>query len=238
MKIAILGYGKMGKAIEAAASERGHTVGLRVSSANADFVPADLAGHDVAIEFSRPESVVGNVLKCFDADLPVVIGTTGWYDRFEELKKTCEKKGQAMLPATNFSIGVHLFFSFNKYIAKAMSHYKHYDVAIEEIHHTQKLDAPSGTAITLAEGLIENRDEKTEWINESTHLPHQLGIVSKRIENVPGTHTVRYRSEIDSIELKHTAHNRKGFATGSVVAAEWLKDRKGVFAMSDVLNLS
>lgn len=236
MKIAIIGYGKMGKEIEKIALERGHTVPLKISSKNlGDFSKENLENCDVAIDFTIPDLAVDNIYKCFDANLPIVVGTTGWYARFDEVIEKCGAKNQTLLHATNCSLGVNLFFELNKKLAKLMSTQNDYDVKIEEIHHTQKLDAPSGTAITLAEGLIENYPQKKSWKCDEEVNESELLIKAFREENVPGTHVVKYGSDIDEIEIKHTAHNRKGFAKGAVIAAEYISTRKGVFTMNDVL---
>ena len=236
MKIAIIGYGKMGKEIEKIALERGHTVPLKISSKNLnDFSKENLENCDVAIDFTTPDLAVGNIYKCFDANLPIVVGTTGWYTRFDEVVEKCGIENQTLLHATNCSLGVNLFFELNKQLAKLMSTQNDYNVKIEEIHHTQKLDAPSGTAITLAEGLIENYPQKKSWKCDEKVNENELLINAFREENVPGTHAIKYSSEIDEIEIKHTAHNRKGFAKGAVIAAEYIANKKGVFTMNDVL---
>lgn len=236
MKIAIIGYGKMGKEIEKIALERGHTVPLKISSKNLDdFSKENLENCDVAIDFTTPDLAVGNIYKCFDANLPIVVGTTGWYTHFDEVIEKCDAKNQTLLHATNCSLGVNLFFELNKKLAKLMSTQNDYDVKIEEIHHTQKLDAPSGTAITLAEGLIENYPQKKSWKCDEEVTERELLINAFREENVPGTHLIKYSSAIDEIEIKHTAHNRKGFAKGAVIAAEYISTKKGVFTMNDVL---
>jgi 4-hydroxy-tetrahydrodipicolinate reductase len=237
MKIALLGYGKMGKEIEQIALNRGHEIVLKVTSSNAMFSLEDLRKADVAIEFSRPESVVNNIRSCFNAGIPVVVGTTGWYQHFTEITRVCENEKQALLYATNFSVGVNIFFELNKRLAEMMNRHMHYEVLVEETHHTQKLDAPSGTAITIAEGILEKIERKDQWVNENSIVDNHLNIISHRVENVPGTHVVKYHSDIDDIEIKHTAHNRKGFATGAVIAAEWLIGKKGMFTMRDVLQL-
>lgn len=236
MKIAIIGYGKMGKEIEKIALDRGHTVPLKISSTNlSDFSIENLKKCDAAIDFTTPDLAVGNIYKCFDANLPIVVGTTGWYASFNEVIQKCAKHNQTILHATNCSLGVNLFFELNKKLAKLMSTQNDYDVKIEEIHHTQKLDAPSGTAITLAEGLIENYPQKNTWKCDQEVGENELLINAFREENVPGTHAIKYCSEIDEIEIKHTAHNRKGFAKGAVIAAEYIANKKGVFTMNDVL---
>ncbi|MFC3198386.1 4-hydroxy-tetrahydrodipicolinate reductase [Parapedobacter deserti] len=244
MNITLLGYGKMGQLIEKFALQRGHQIHLVVDEQNRETIGVpDLAGSDVAIDFSRPEAAVANIDLCFEASLPIVVGTTGWYDQLDELKKRCLDGNKTLLYGSNFSIGVNVFFHINKLLAAVMNPYKQYDVQVEEIHHTQKLDAPSGTAITIAEGIIENTDSKTEWINnligereEAIPKAHQLLVESHRIDDVPGTHTVLYSSEVDQIEFKHTAHSRAGFALGAVVAAEWLNGKTGFYQVTEMFN--
>ncbi|TKB97222.1 4-hydroxy-tetrahydrodipicolinate reductase [Pedobacter cryotolerans] len=244
MKIALLGYGKMGQIIERFAIERGHEIVLKISIDNVeDFTIENLQKADVAIDFSAPDAAVANIYKCFEASLPVVVGTTGWYGNLQEIKNDCLSSNNTLLYGSNFSIGVNLFFHLNKVLAKLMNNYPAYEVQVEEIHHTQKLDAPSGTAMTIAEDIIEEIDRKSEWLNEVVGTPipdviknEQLLIESHRIENVPGTHTVVYSSEVDDIEIKHTAHSRAGFALGAIVAAEWLENKKGFYNIADVFN--
>jgi 4-hydroxy-tetrahydrodipicolinate reductase len=238
MNIALIGYGKMGKAIEAIAIERGHTISLKITSLNIDdFTTANLAKADVAIEFTNPESAINNLYKCFEAKVPVVCGSTGWLNRLEEVKENCNSQNSGLLYASNFSVGVNIFFELNKKLAQLMSKQSTYKVSVEEIHHTHKKDAPSGTAITIAEGIMDNITQKTKWVNEATESQNELSIISKRIDPAPGTHTVKYSSSIDDIEITHTAHNRQGFALGAVLAAEFLLGKKGIFTMQDVLNL-
>jgi 4-hydroxy-tetrahydrodipicolinate reductase len=242
MKIALIGYGKMGKTLEKIAESRGHEVVLRIDVDNrSDFDRLHEA--DVAIEFTRPESAVLNLEKCVVAGVPVVCGTTGWLTEFERISTLCKAHNSAFFYASNYSIGVNIFFEINRRLAEMMNGYPMYDVAMEEIHHTQKLDAPSGTAITLAEGIFENMSRKTNWVcntdlSSQGHegSPADLKITAKRIDPAPGTHIVRYDSPIDSIEITHTAHSREGFATGAVLAAEWLVGKKGVFSMKDLLG--
>jgi 4-hydroxy-tetrahydrodipicolinate reductase len=248
MKIALLGYGKMGKIIEKIATDRKHEIVLKIDHDNLHELTAEnLKKADVAIEFTMPGSVLGNIAKCFEAGTPVVVGTTGWYDELENIKQQCEENNSTLLYATNFSVGVNIFFKINKMLAKLMNNYPYYDVQVEEIHHTQKLDSPSGTAITIAEGIIENIDAKKDWLNVLTTddnkndgniSQNELLIESLRIDSVPGTHTVIYDSEVDSIEFKHTAHNRNGFALGAVLAAEWLQDKKGFHSVQDMFDFS
>ena len=236
MNIAIIGYGKMGKEIERVAQERGHQVVLKITSQNVKEYNFDnLKKVDVAIEFTSPDFAVNNINICLSSNTPIVVGTTGWYDRFNEVKETVAEYEGSLLYATNCSVGVNLFFRLNKYLAKMMDSYHEYEVKMEEIHHTQKLDAPSGTAITLAEGIINNNTSKDLWVLGDSHSKNQLGIKAHRIESVPGTHVVNYSSNIDDIEIKHTAHNRKGFALGAVLAAEYIANKKGIFTMEDVL---
>ncbi|MBC7616859.1 MAG: 4-hydroxy-tetrahydrodipicolinate reductase [Pedobacter sp.] len=244
MNIALLGYGKMGQIIERFATERGHDIVLKIGIENLeDFTKENLEKADVAIDFSAPNAAVSNIYKCFEAGLPVVVGTTGWYGNLQQIKNDCLKSNNTLLYGSNFSVGVNLFFHLNKVLAKLMNNYPAYEVQVEEIHHTQKLDAPSGTAMTIAEDIIEALDRKNEWVNEvvGTTVPDvfkndQLLIESHRIENVPGTHTVIYSSEVDEIEIKHTAHSRAGFALGAVIAAEWLEKKQGFYNIADVFN--
>lgn len=244
MKIALIGYGKMGKEIEQIALQRTHEIVFIADARNADFLPGDLNGADAAIEFSMPASAVANILKCFDAGIPVVVGTTGWYEKYEEIKKICIERNQALFTATNFSIGVNVFFEINRRLARLMNNHPEYEVAMEEIHHTQKLDAPSGTAISLANDILSGIKRKTKWIPRDMNgktgekvAPDEFEIVSVRRDTVPGTHIIRYQSEVDQVEIKHEAKNRRGFATGAVMAAEWIAGKKGVFGMSDLLKL-
>ena len=236
MKIGIIGYGKMGKEIEKIALERGHEIPLKISSSNLDDLNSDnLNKIDVAIEFTRPENAVENIKLCIDNHVPVVIGTTGWYDDFEMIETYCQQNEGCILPATNCSIGVNVFFKVNEVLAKMMNKQADYEVTVEETHHVHKKDAPSGTAITIAEGILDNLSRKNNWINESAENQNDLSIISYREDEVPGTHKVTYSSDIDDIEITHTANNRKGFALGAVVAAEWLKNKTGIFTMDDVL---
>jgi 4-hydroxy-tetrahydrodipicolinate reductase len=232
MKIALLGYGKMGKAIEAIAIERGHSIAYKTSRA---FDVEDIKSADVAIEFSVPQSAVSNIKKCFAVDVPVVVGTTGWYDQFEEVNKDCLDAGNSLLYATNFSVGVNVFWEINKKLAALMNNQQEYNVSMKEIHHVHKLDSPSGTAITTAEQIIDGLDRKASWI-EGEAKSNELEIVAERENEVPGTHIVSYESEIDKIELSHEAKGRKGFALGAVLAAEWILEKRGVFTMKDMLK--
>ena len=238
MKIALIGYGKMGKEIEKAAIDKGHEISMRLTSAEMkNAVPGLLANSDVAIEFTRPDAAYSNIKFCFDAGIPVVVGTTGWYEHLDEVKSTCEAGGKAILYASNFSLGVNILFEINRKLAKIMNQYPQYDVMIDEIHHTKKLDAPSGTAISLANGIIENIDRKNKWVNDDQASTDKssLKIHSERIGEVSGTHIVKYISGNDVIELHHDAFNRSGFATGAVMAAEWIFGKTGCYTMNDVL---
>ena len=238
MKIALLGYGKMGKVIEKIALERGHQIVLKKGS---DSSFEGLLNADVAIDFSIPSVAVTNISECLNNSIPVVCGTTGWLADYEKMVALCNEKNGSFIYGSNFSLGVNIFFELNSYLAKMMTNLKQYNVSMEEIHHTQKLDAPSGTAISLANGIIDNSNY-TGWLlaedTTSTQTEQQIPIVAKRIENVPGTHSIYYDSNVDQIEIKHTAHNREGFALGAVIAAEWLVGKKGVFTMKDVLELT
>ena len=238
MKIALIGYGKMGKAIEEIAEQRNHTAGLKIDINNIDsFTAANLQQCDVAIEFTGPHSAVDNILKCLDAGIPVVSGSTGWLEQWPLIKEKCDTLNGALLYASNFSVGVNIFFELNKKLAQLMSRQPEYQVSMEEIHHTQKKDAPSGTAITLAEQVLENITTKKKWINDVAKYPNELPIISKRIDPAPGTHSIKYSSAIDDIEIIHTAHSRTGFATGAVLAAEFIAGKKGIFSMKDVLAI-
>lgn len=238
LTIALIGYGKMGKAIENIALGKGHRIGLKITSQNPeDFSEENLSKCDVAIEFTNPHVAVDNITKCIAANIPVVCGSTGWLEHLEEVKDIVQERDGSLLFASNFSIGVNIFFELNKKLAGLMSGIPGYEVKVEEIHHTAKKDAPSGTAITIAEQIIENLPSKTGWINDDQQQPGKLNIISKRIDPAPGTHHVKYHSAIDDIEIIHTAHNREGFASGAVLAAEWLVEKKGVYSMKDVLGL-
>ncbi|MGB7528608.1 4-hydroxy-tetrahydrodipicolinate reductase [Sphingobacterium cellulitidis] len=246
MKIVLLGYGKMGQLIERFAMKRGHEVVLIIDERNRNSItPEDLEDADMAIDFSTPHAALENISLCFESNLPLVVGTTGWYEHLDEVKETCLEADQSFLYGSNFSIGVNIFFHINKMLAKAINPYKQYDVQVEEIHHIHKLDAPSGTAITIAEGILENNDEKKTWVNsvegsgeEVIPKANELLIESLRIEEVPGTHTVLYSSEVDQIELKHTAHSREGFALGAVIAAEWLLGKKGFYQVTEMFDFN
>lgn len=238
MKIALIGYGKMGKAIEEICHERKHDVVLRIDHYNlTDFTAENIRTADVAIEFTNPHAAFENIKFCMENAVPVVSGTTGWLNQLEEIKAYCKEVNGTFLYASNFSIGVNLFFELNRQLAKLMYPHKEYNVSVKEVHHTQKLDAPSGTAITIAQQLMENYPSKTKWVNQPTDNPSELAIISERVDPAPGTHFVKYSSEIDDIEIIHTAHSRKGFATGAVLAAEYLLNKKGVYGMRDVLGI-
>jgi 4-hydroxy-tetrahydrodipicolinate reductase len=238
MNIALIGYGKMGKAIEQIALPKGHQVVLKIDINNAaDFNAANLAKADVAIEFTGPHSAFDNVMKCIEWGIPVVCGSTGWLDKWETVKASCTQYSGALVYASNYSIGVNLFFELNKYLAALMDSHTEYNVLMEEIHHTEKKDAPSGTAITLAEQVLAAIGRKKQWVNETTNAADELEIISKRIDTAPGTHTIKYTSSVDDIEITHTAHNRIGFAGGAVLAAEFLNGKKGIYNMKDVLGL-
>ncbi|HSQ47675.1 MAG TPA: 4-hydroxy-tetrahydrodipicolinate reductase [Lutibacter sp.] len=233
MKIALLGYGKMGKTIEQIALQRGHEIVLKIDENSADY---NITLADVAIDFSIPAAAFKNISNCLHNNVPVISGTTGWLDKLPEAIELCKQKNGAFISASNFSLGVNIFFELNAHLAKMMRNLEQYSISIEEIHHTKKLDAPSGTAITLAEGIIENSDKESWALNVTTN-ENVIPITAKRIDEVPGTHTVAYKSEVDTLEIKHTAHSRDGFALGAVIAAEWLVGKTGVFTMKDVLGL-
>jgi 4-hydroxy-tetrahydrodipicolinate reductase len=238
MKIALIGYGKMGKAIEEIALQKGHEIVLKIDVSNAqDFTAEHIKKADVAIEFTGPHSAVENIKKCIALDIPVVSGSTGWLEHWNEIESICKEKNGCLVYSSNYSIGVNLFFELNKYLAKLMDPYANYDVSMTEIHHTEKKDAPSGTAISLAEQILANLHRKDQWINDQLASPNQLHIHSKRIDPAPGTHQVKYSSDIDDIEIIHTAHTRKGFASGAVLAAEFANQKNGIFTMKEVLGL-
>ncbi len=239
MKIALIGYGKMGKAIESIALQQGHTVPLIIDLDNQqDLNKENLSKVDVAIEFTGPESAFGNVMKVLEAGTPLVVGSTGWLEHLPEAEAAALKNNTALLVSSNFSIGVNIFFAINKRLAELMAPHPEYNVVMEEIHHTQKKDAPSGTAITLAEQILQRNGRKSKWVNTEQQSPEELSIISKRIDPAPGTHTIQYTSAIDDIEIRHTAHSRMGFASGAVLAAAFIAGKKGIFTMSDVLGIS
>ena len=238
MRIALIGYGKMGKLIEEIAVAHGHEIILKISSSNREeFTKANLSAADVAIEFTNPESAYENVKFCIECGIPVVSGSTGWNEKISVIISLCKEKNGSFLHASNFSIGVNIFFAINSKLAELMASQMGYEVSLKEIHHTAKKDAPSGTAVTLAEQIILKLPSKTSWVNEAAKSAEELSIISERIDPAPGTHHVKYDSEIDSIEIIHTAHNRKGFASGAVKAAEFVSSKKGVFTMKDVLGI-
>jgi 4-hydroxy-tetrahydrodipicolinate reductase len=232
MRIALLGYGKMGQAIERIANERGHEIVLKKDENN---TYKGLSNADVAIDFSVPTAAVGNISNCFIANVPVISGTTGWLDHYDEMVALCKAEDGAFISSSNFSLGVNILFEINEYLAKMMAKLDNYSIDLEEIHHTHKLDAPSGTAISLAKGVIENSDYKKWTLDKATK--NEIHIEAKRVGTVSGTHIITYNSTVDTIEIKHTAHNREGFALGAVIAAEWIVGKQGVFTMKDVLEL-
>ena len=244
MKIALIGYGKMGKLLERFAQERGHEICITIDADNASDIRSErFKEADVAIEFSVPHAALEHIYDAFEADVPIVVGTTGWYDELAAVEQKCRAGNNTLLYASNFSVGVNVFFYVNKVLAKLMNRYPQYDVQVEEIHHTQKLDAPSGTAITIAEGILDGLERKNTWVNEVIGQqddvitkPNELLIESHRIEEVPGTHTVIYSSEVDELEFKHTAHSRAGFALGAILAAEWLHGKKGFYSIQDMFD--
>ena len=238
MNIAIIGYGKMGKAIEEIALSRGHKILLTIDEHNlCDFNKENIDTCDVAIEFTGPHTAYDNVKKALGFDIPLVCGSTGWLDKLEEVNRLCKARNGSFIYSSNYSVGVNIYFEINKKLAELMERHKEYELQVTEIHHTQKKDAPSGTAITLAEQILERISRKKNWVNHVTDNPHELEIISERIDPVAGTHKVKYFSAIDDIEIIHAAHNRQGFALGAVMAAEYISNKKGIFSMKDVLNL-
>lgn len=237
MKIALIGYGKMGKEIEQILIARGHTIPLIIDLNNTnDLDAAHLKEIDVAIEFTTPSTAYGNVVKCLEAGVPVVCGTTAWLDKLPQVEQLCKEKNGAFFYASNYSIGVNIFFEINRRLAQLMNRFGEYDVTIEETHHTQKKDAPSGTAVTLAEGILENLDRKQKWICGTTTVPEELEVVAIRRSVVPGTHTVTYESDVDLLSITHMAKSRRGFALGAVLAAEFLHGKTGIFSMKDLMK--
>ena len=237
MKIALIGYGKMGKEIEQILIARGHTIPLIIDLNNTnDLDAAHLKEIDVAIEFTTPSTAYGNVVKCLEAGVPVVCGTTAWLDKLPQVEQLCKEKNGAFFYASNYSIGVNIFFEINRHLAQLMNRFGEYDVTIEETHHTQKKDAPSGTAVTLAEGILENLDRKQKWVCGTTTVPEELEVVAIRRSVVPGTHTVTYESDVDSLSITHMATSRRGFALGAVLAAEFLYGKTGIFSMKDLMK--
>jgi 4-hydroxy-tetrahydrodipicolinate reductase len=238
MKIALIGYGKMGKAIEEIAVNRGHEIVLKIDEYNlSDFNKKNITTADVAIEFTGPHSAYDNVKKALEFDVPLVCGSTGWLEKLDEIEKLCTERKGTFIYASNFSVGVNIFFEVNKRLAALMALQKDYEVQVTEIHHTQKKDAPSGTAITIAEQILDNLKRKKSWVNHISDNVGELEIISERIDPAPGIHKVKYSSAVDDIEIIHTAHSRQGFALGAVLAAEFIKDKKGIFSMKDVLSL-
>lgn len=237
MKIALLGYGRMGQEIQRLVEKRNHEIVLIMDSIQ-DWEKEGyrLKEAEVAIEFSMPQFVMDNIFHCFNAGVPVVVGTTGWHDHLEEIKAVCLEKNQSLFYASNYSIGVNLFFDLNRFLARSMAKYQEYEISIEETHHIHKQDAPSGTAITIANDIIRNIGRKDKWVRELSEKPEEVGIKSVRTENVPGTHIVKYESDIDSIQIIHTAKSRRGFALGAIMAAEFLRDKKGYYEMKDLLS--
>ena len=237
MKIALIGYGKMGKEIEQILIARGHTIPLIIDLNNTnDLDAAHLQKVDVAIEFTTPSTAYGNVVKCLEAGVPVVCGTTAWLDKLPEVKQLCKEKNGAFFYASNYSIGVNIFFEINRRLAQLMNRFGEYDVTIEETHHTQKKDAPSGTAVTLAEGVLENLDRKQKWVCGTTTVHEEMEVVAIRRSVVPGTHTVTYESDVDALSITHMAKSRRGFALGAVLAAEFLHGKTGIFSMKDLMQ--
>jgi len=232
MKIALLGYGKMGKIVEKLAIKKGHTI---VSRINQYSSKEEILKADIAIEFSTPQAAVSNIKFCLENDIPIVSGTTGWLVHYDKMIKLCENRNGSFIYASNFSIGVNLFFYINEYVSNLIEPWKDYQVSIEEVHHNQKLDIPSGTAVTLAEGIIRNSDKKNWELNGTD--AENINITAKRINDIKGTHIINYNSNIDTISIKHEAHSRNGFALGAILAAEWLADKKGIFTMKDVLQI-
>jgi 4-hydroxy-tetrahydrodipicolinate reductase len=238
MNIALIGYGKMGKAIHEVAKQRGHEAVLIIDINNANELTVEnLKKVDVVIEFTNPHTAFNNVRFCLQNQVPVICGSTGWLEKLDDAKKIAEENKTGLIVASNFSVGVNIFFEINKRLASLMNDHKEYNIKLTEVHHTEKKDAPSGTAISLAEQILEQIGHKTKWINEETVSPDELAIISQRIDPAPGTHHVNYSSTIDDIEIIHTAHNRTGFALGAILAAEFIKDKHGFFGMKEVLNL-
>ena len=237
MKIALIGYGKMGKTIEQIALQRGHQIVSIIDINNtADFESEAFRSADVAIEFTTPATALGNYMRCFAANVPVVSGTTGWLEHLDEVKAKCEQEGKTFFYASNFSVGVNIFFALNRYLAKIMNGFPAYDVRMTEVHHIHKLDAPSGTAITLAEGILENVERKERWTLETAEQPTDLPIHAIREGEVPGIHEIIYESEADTISIKHDAKSRAGFALGAVIAAEFTAEKKGFLGMNDLFH--
>lgn len=238
MKIALIGYGRMGKEIEKIAIQRKHSIVLKIDMDNQeDLNTKNLENADVAIDFSFPDAAYSNILKCFEANIPIVCGTTGWLDKIEDVKTKCMTQGKSFFYASNFSLGVNVFFKVNEYLAKIMNSLSGYEVSMEEVHHIHKLDAPSGTALTLAEGILKNITTKDSWILNNPSENSKLGIRAIREGEVPGIHRIKYESEVDTIFMEHSAKSRKGFALGAVLAAEFMKSNTGYKTMDDLLDI-
>ncbi|MFP4621975.1 MAG: 4-hydroxy-tetrahydrodipicolinate reductase [Bacteroidales bacterium] len=238
LKIIIIGYGRMGREIKKVAEKRGHEILMSIDKDNQDdFTPENLKQADVAIEFTLPDAAYDNIKKCFDSNLPVVSGTTGWMERFHDIRRHCLENGKACFYASNFNIGMNLFFKVNEYLARIMNHYSNYDVKIEETHHVHKVDAPSGTAVKLAESLINEINRKNKWRKEQSEAGDEIPVKAIREDEVPGIHRIMYFSSFDDIELKHSAKSREGFALGAVMAAEFIHDKQGIYSMDDLLNI-
>lgn len=238
MKIALIGYGKMGQIIERIAKERGHEIVLIIDKSNPqEFTIANLKKADIAIEFTHPNSAFENIVTCFQAKIPVISGTTGWQNQLKDIQHICSQNEGTLLHSNNFSVGVNIFFAVNRFLAKMMNKQVQYGIQMEETHHEEKVDTPSGTAVKLANDILKNVSRKTKWINDTMEESEELSILSKRIDHVPGTHEVSYISTNDTINISHIAHSREGFAQGAVLAAEWVAGKKGCFEMRDVLNL-
>jgi len=239
MNIALIGYGKMGHMIEEVATQRGHKIVLKIDVTNQhDFTKENISTADVAIEFTNPDSAFQNVMKCIEFEIPVVSGSTGWNQKLDEAKNYCKQTNGSFLHTSNFSVGVNIFFEINKLLAQLMASQPEYDVTMREIHHTAKKDAPSGTAVTLAEQILSHLPRKKNWVNNQSATTEELSIISERVDPAPGTHYIKYGSEVDDIEIIHTAHSRTGFALGAVLAAEYISNKKGIFSMKDVLNIA
>jgi 4-hydroxy-tetrahydrodipicolinate reductase len=234
MKILLVGYGKMGRIIERVALERGHNIAGRIDIDNQEEL--DTVQAEVAIEFSHPDAAFGNVKRCIERKIPVVCGTTGWLQKKAALDDLTKERGSTFFYASNYSLGVNVFFKLNEHLARIMNQFRVYDVTIDEVHHAEKKDAPSGTAITLAEGILKQMERKKKWRKGPGGDTTEIEINSFRIDEVPGTHLIRYASAVDDIEIKHTAHTREGFALGAVMVAEWIRDKKGVLNMDDFLK--
>lgn len=239
MNVALIGYGKMGHEVEQVLLQRGHNISLIIDETNSsDLDPENLKAKsiDVAVEFSTPHTAYSNIVRCLEAGVPVVCGTTGWLDKLDDAKTLCRQKDGAFFYASNYSVGVNILFRVNEALARMMNGFPEYDVTVEEVHHVQKKDAPSGTAITIAEGILDGVDRKKKWVGETTTTPSELEVVSVRRSVAPGTHTITYESEADSITVTHNSKNRRGLAVGAVMAAEFICGKKGVFTMADMLG--